>query len=67
MRSPTHSLAGSSVRHFLRQLEPAGRLRLLLLILVLCVLACLLGIYSVPDVIATGRGYFAAIQPLWVT
>jgi hypothetical protein len=57
MRSPTHIL-----RLNVRQLAPAARLRLILLILALCVLACLLGIYSVPDVIATGRTYLAAVQ-----
>ena len=63
MRSPTYSLASGSVQHFLRQLQPAVRLRLLLLILALCVLACLLGIYSVPEIIPTGRIYFATVQP----
>lgn len=67
MRSPTHSLAGGSVWHFLRQLDPSARLRLLLLILVLCVLACVLGIYSVPDIISSGRTYLAAVQPSLVT
>ena len=57
MRSPTHIL-----RLHVRQLAPAARLRLILFILVLCVLACLLGIYSVPDISTTGRTYLAAVQ-----
>ena len=67
MRSLNHTLSGSTLSLVLRQMEPATRLRLLLLLLALCVLACLLGIYSVPDVIATGRTYLAAVQPSLVT
>ena len=63
MRSPTTHILPLNVR----QLAPAARLRLILLILALCVLACLLGIYSVPDVIATGRTYLAAVLPSLVT
>ena len=57
-----HSLTQSpSLAHFFRQLDPAVRLLLFLFILALCVLACLLGIYSVQDGIAGGNSYLASI------
>lgn len=60
MRSPTITPPPQSLGQLLRHLKPSARLRLLLLILALCVLAGLLGVYSVPDSLPTGRTFLAA-------